>query len=217
MIKDCDVKDRYSLYAITDRRYMIDIDIADAVEKAILGGATCIQLREKAIDKEAYVRLAIKIKAITQKHSIPLIINDDPEVALLSQADGVHLGQSDTDIMFARRMLGSDKIIGVTAHNVDEAVKAYNAGADYLGVGACFTSGSKTDTIPLSYEELCRICRRVSIPVVAIGGIDITNITKLAGSGISGIACIAVIFDNPKEEITKRTEELRKNVDMLRL
>lgn len=195
---------------------MTDIDIADAVERAILGGATCIQLREKKIDKEAYVNLAIKIKAVTSRYQIPLIINDAPEVALLSQADGVHLGQSDTDIIYARKMLGSDKIIGATAHNVDEAVKAYNAGADYLGVGACFASGSKSDTIPLSYDELCRICRNVAIPVVAIGGIDISNITKLVGSGISGIACIAAIFDNSKEEITKRTEELRKCIDLMR-
>jgi len=187
-------KSKLLLYAITDRKLLRGRSLEASVDAALQGGVTILQLREKNIEKEEFIKEALEIKDICIKHRVPLIINDNVEVCLQADADGVHLGQSDGSITEARKILGDNKIIGATAHNVEEAVKAFNEGADYLGVGAAFGSKTKLDAKPIDVNEYKRICAAVDIPVVAIGGINEQNIQKLDGSGISGVAVISGIF-----------------------
>lgn len=205
-------KETLRLYAITDRAWLKEGEtVAMQVRSAIEGGATIIQMREKHSDFDEKLRLATELKAVCSQYGIPLIINDSVEIARLSGADGVHLGQSDTDISEARKILGEGKIIGATAHNKEEAVKAFEAGADYLGAGAVFPTGTKSDTVPLSFDELKRICSAVEIPVAAIGGINAENITKLEGTGISGAAVVSAVF--AQEDIRLAAENLRRLTD----
>lgn len=205
-------KETLRLYAITDRAWLKEGEtVAMQVRSAIEGGATIIQMREKHSDFDEKLRLATELKAVCSQYGIPLIINDSVEIARLSGADGVHLGQSDTDISEARKILGEGKIIGATAHNKEEAVKAFEAGADYLGAGAVFPTGTKSDTVPLSFDELKRICSAVEIPVAAIGGINAENITKLEGTGISGAAVVSAVF--AQEDIRLAAENLKKLTD----
>lgn len=197
------------LYAVTDRSWLKENQtLADAVEQAVLGGATIIQLREKNEDFKEQLSLALELKKVCEKYNVPLIINDSVELALKSGADGVHLGQDDGDIQKARKILGDNAIIGATAHNVNEAANACSSGADYLGCGAVFGSSTKSNTVPLSLEELKKICETVSIPVAAIGGINKDNILNLRGTGISGAAVVSAVF--AENDIRSAAENLKK-------
>lgn len=197
------------LYAVTDRSWLKENQtLADAVEQVILGGATIIQLREKNADFKEQLSLALELKKVCEKYNVPLIINDSVELALKSGADGVHLGQDDGDIQKARKILGDNAIIGATAHNVHEAANACSSGADYLGCGAVFGSSTKSNTVPLSLEELKKICETVSIPVAAIGGINKDNILNLRGTGISGAAVVSAVF--AENDIRSAAENLKK-------
>lgn len=172
-------------------------DIEAEIAEAICGGARAIQLREKNISGETYLALALRAKTVTAARGVPLIVNDSIRVALASGAQGVHIGQSDGDIAACRRVIGDRMILGVSVRTRDEAVLAESLGADYLGVGAMFPTGTKSDAKIVSTEELCRICYAVSIPVVAIGGITADSALCLAGSGIAGIAVVSAIFGDP--------------------
>ena len=183
------------LYAVTDRSWLPEGEtLEEQVEKCLKGGATCIQLREKHLSEEEFLEEARRMKAVCAKYHVPLLINDNVEIALAVDADGVHVGQSDMEALDVRAKLGPDKIIGVSAHTVEEALLAEKHGADYLGVGAVFPTSSKDDVDVLPYETLKAICEAVSIPVVAIGGISQENVAKLAGSGICGVAIISAIY-----------------------
>ncbi|ROR29375.1 thiamine-phosphate pyrophosphorylase [Mobilisporobacter senegalensis] len=199
-------KDKLLLYGVTDRSWLKGDTLESQVEKAILGGITSIQLREKDLDHDEFLISAKKVKRITDQYKVPFIINDNVEIALEVDADGVHIGQSDEDIIQARKKLGRNKIIGVSAHNVLEAIMAEENGADYIGVGAVFHTNTKSDAGTVSYETLKEICNRVKIPVVAIGGITRKNIMKLSGSGIDGVAVISAIFG--EQDITKASQEM---------
>ena len=193
------------LYGITDRAQLGSQTLSQKVEAAILGGATIIQLREKSLDNESFIREAVEIGNICHNHNIPLIINDNVEVALKSGADGVHVGAEDKPVAEIRKYTGKDFIIGATAKTVAQAKLAEKSGADYLGVGAVFPSPTKRNAIRITNEQLREISSAVNFPVVAIGGINKDNITKLKGSGIDGVAVVSAIFsaDNPKAAATE--------------
>lgn len=183
-----------TLYAVTDRRWSLDGKLDVPLEKALRGGVTMVQLREKSLGRQQLVEEAIRLKKLCHRFGAPLLIDNDVEACMLADADGVHLGQNDMPVDRARKILGPDKIIGATAHNVREAVEAERLGADYLGSGAAFGSRTKTDITPITREEYLRITETVHIPVCAIGGIDITNIDRLRGLGLSGAAVVSGIF-----------------------
>ena len=182
------------LYAVTDRNWLRGETIFDQVEAAIRGGATLIQLREKELPFDAFLDEAIEMKALCERCNVPLIINDNVEIALRSGADGVHVGQDDMRAEDIRKMAGRNLIVGVTAKTVEQALDAQAAGADYLGSGAVFGSTTKTNARPMTRETLSAICAAVDIPVVAIGGINRNNISELRGTGISGVAVVSGIF-----------------------
>lgn len=209
---DC-IREALRLYAITDRRYLRGKTLADQVREAIEGGVTLLQLREKELSGGELLQEARTVKEVCEKYHVPLIINDNVELALQVDADGVHVGQSDMGAEEARKILGSDKIIGVTARTAEQAVEAERRGADYIGSGAVFGSRSKQDARPLERTVLEEICRSVQIPVVAIGGIGAENIEQLTGSGICGAAVIGGIF--AKSDVKKAAEELRKKIDRM--
>ncbi len=197
----------YTLYAITDRKWLTPGEtLADAVEKAIKGGATIIQLREKTLTGEALEAEAINVQKVCRKYNVPFIINDDVELAKRIDADGVHVGQDDMELSEARAILGEDKIIGVTAKTIELARKAMEGGASYLGSGAVFGSTTKTDARPMTLDMFQSICESVNIPVVAIGGIDEANIDKLRGRKMSGFAVVSAIF--AKDDIKAAAEQL---------
>ncbi|MEW8974068.1 MAG: thiamine phosphate synthase [Tissierellaceae bacterium] len=196
------------LYLVTDRTWLKSRTLPEIVELAIRNGATFIQLREKDIDYDRFRELAIDVKKITDRYNIPFVINDNIKVAIEVGADGVHIGQDDISLTRAREMLGEDKIIGVSVGSVCEAIKAEREGADYLGVGAMFTTISKSDAINVEINELEEITKAIDIPVVAIGGINERNIHQLKGSGVDGIAVISAIL--AKEDIAGATRELFK-------
>ena len=204
--KNCDKKDLL-LYAVTDRTWLGDETLYQQVEKTLKGGATFIQLREKHLDDAAFLKEAVELKELCRRYHVPFVINDNVEIALRMDADGVHVGQSDMEAGNVREKLGPGKIIGVSAQTVEQAVLAEQRGADYLGVGAVFPTGSKDDADDVSHETLKAICEAVSIPVIAIGGISRNNVMELAGSGICGIAVISAIFAQP--DIEAATKELR--------
>lgn len=199
------------LYAITDRSWLGNQSLVGQVTEAIEAGVTFLQLREKHTTFEEFVDLAKEMKEVTMKYQIPLIINDDIEVALECDADGVHVGQEDMVVSEARKRLGEDKIIGVSCQTVEQAIEAEKNGADYLGVGAVFCTSTKLDATNVSFDTLQAICKAVSIPVVAIGGIQKANMKELEGSGIAGVAVVSAIF--AKKDITKATKELREKID----
>ena len=182
------------LYAVTDRSWLNGETLYSQVEKALQGGATFIQLREKNLDQDHFMEEALELKKLCAAYHVPFVINDNVEIAAKMDADGVHVGQSDMEAQDVRAILGPDKILGVSAQTVEQAVLAEKHGADYLGVGAVFPTGSKDDADDVSYETLKAICGAVSIPVVAIGGITQENVAKLAGSGICGVAVISAIY-----------------------
>lgn len=188
------------LYAVTDSSRLPGVSLAQQVEGVLKGGATMVQLREKHLSREQLRAEALEIKAVCQRYRVPFLINDDVDLALEVDADGVHVGQEDMEAGRARQRLGPDKIIGVSAHNVAEALRAQEAGADYLGAGAVFPTGTKGNVTALAYETLRDICRSVDIPVVAIGGIGPDNLPTLAGSGIRGVAVVSALFAQPDPE-----------------
>ena len=205
----CDKKDLL-LYAVTDRAWVGKETLYEQVEDALKGGATFIQLREKELDKESFLKEAIEIKKLCKKYNVPFVINDEVDIALQVDADGVHVGQSDMEAGNVREILGPDKIIGVSAQTVEQALLAEKRGADYLGVGAVFKTGSKDDADDVSHETLKAICEAVSIPVIAIGGITVDNVAELEGTGICGNAVISAIF--AKTDIKEATNKLLETV-----
>jgi thiamine-phosphate pyrophosphorylase len=194
------------LYAVTDRTWLGEKSLASQVEEALKAGVTMLQYREKRLGNDEFIEQAREINQLAKQYHVPLIINDNVEAALAVDAAGVHLGQEDDELRSARERLGPDKIIGISVHTVEEAIIAQNNGADYLGVGAIFGTGTKPDAKHLSTDILKEICQSVTIPVVAIGGINKDNIMKLAGTGVDGIAVISAIFAEP--DIAKATREL---------
>lgn len=188
-------KENLLLYLITDNRWATDTEpLYKQVEKAILNGVTIVQYREKNLQNEKYFEGALKIKEICKIHNVPFIINDSPQFAKEIDADGVHVGQNDMPVIKAREILGENKIIGTSAHNIEEAKKAEQDGADYIGVGAVFGSNTKTNVSEMSPELLKKIASAVSIPVVVIGGINENNIDLLKDTNISGAAVISAIL-----------------------
>ena len=195
------------LYAITDRSWLNGKTLVSQAELALQGGATILQLREKHLDDETFLQEAKEIQELCRKYGVPFIVNDNVEVALKVGADGIHVGQKDMEAGDVRRLLGPDKILGVSAQTVEQAILAEKNGADYLGVGAVFPTGSKDDADDVSHETLAAICKAVKIPVVAIGGISKHNVLELKGTGICGISVISAIFAQP--DICAATRELR--------
>ena len=188
-------KNDMTLYLVTDRQWLKDGEnLADAVETAVKNGVTCVQLREKSATYAEFLSLAEELKPVCKKYSVPFIINDNVEIALAVDADGVHIGQDDITVPMARKLLGENKIIGTSAHNVAEAVKAKADGADYIGCGAVFGSQTKTDAGFLGVEGLKEICRQTDLPVVAIGGISRENVPFLADTGVDGVAVVSAIL-----------------------
>lgn len=196
-----------TLYLVTDRRWLKKGEkLADTVEATLKNGVTCVQLREKNASYREFLSLAMELKPVCRKYGVPFIINDNVEIAAAADADGVHIGQGDMSIAQARALLGHNKIIGTSAHNVTEALKAVADGADYIGCGAVFGSETKTDATFLGVEGLGKICRRVNIPVVAIGGITAENTTLLAGTGTDGIAVVSAIL--AQQDIARATQTM---------
>lgn len=195
------------LYAITDRSWLNGKTLVSQAELALQGGATILQLREKNLGDEAFLEEAKEIQQLCRKYGVPFIVNDNVEVALKVGADGIHVGQKDMEAGDVRRLLGPDKILGVSAQTVEQAILAEKNGADYLGVGAVFPTGSKDDADDVSHETLAAICKAVKIPVVAIGGISKNNLLELKGTGICGVSVISAIFAQP--DILAATQELK--------
>lgn len=196
----------YTLYLCTDRDLMTTDTITEAVELAIKGGVTVVQLREKDCSGRKFLEVAHEVKEITDAYEVPLIINDRLDIAMAVDADGVHLGQKDLPATVARELLGPDKIIGVSAWNAELALRAQKDGADYIGAGDVFGTSTKADTHHVSLQELAKIKKTVKIPVVAIGGISMENIEKLKGTGVDGVAVISAIL--AARNITAAAEEL---------
>lgn len=206
-------KKELMLYTVTDRHWLGEETLYDQVKKALDGGATFVQLREKKLDREDFLAEALEIQKLCKKYGVPFVINDEVSIAKDIDADGVHVGQSDMEAMDVRKVLGPDKILGVSAQTVEQAIIAEKHGADYLGVGAVFATGSKDDADDVSHETLKAICEAVSIPVIAIGGITKDNVSELAGSGICGVAVISAIFG--QNDIKKATEDLKASVEKM--
>lgn len=201
-------KNHLLLYAVTDRSWTKDRTLLSQVKNALEGGITFLQLREKELDDEHFLQEAKEMKILCKQYNVPFVINDNIEIAIKSNADGVHIGQDDMDVAKARALLGKDKIVGVTAHNVEEATYAEKNGADYLGVGAAFHTSTKDDADTIDHGELKKICESVNIPVVAIGGINKDNIMKLSNIGVCGVSVVSAIF--AEDCIKTATEHLRK-------
>ena len=205
---NCDKKDLL-LYAVTDRSWLNGRTLYEQVEEALKGGVTFVQLREKNLDDTAFLQEAKEIKELCARFHVPFVINDNVDIAAEIDADGVHVGQSDMEAGDVRKKLGPDKIIGVSAQTVEQALRAQAHGADYLGVGAVFPTGSKADAVEVSHDTVREICRAVDIPVIAIGGITRENVIELKGTGICGIAVISAIFAQQDIEEAARTLKSR--------
>ena len=208
-------KEKMRLYAITDRHWLNGRSLKEVVKESLDGGVTFLQLRDKNSDDETFLQEAAELQELCRDYKVPLIINDNVEIALKMNADGVHVGQSDMEAGAVREKLGPDKILGVSARTVEQALLAQERGADYLGVGAVFATGSKADAAELPHETLKAICEAVSIPVIAIGGITQENVYTLAGSGICGIAVVSAIFaakdiEAATKVLKDRTEKMLK-------
>ena len=206
-------KEDLLLYAVTDRHWLNGETLYSQVEKTLEGGTTFVQLREKELDEAHFLKEAKEIKELCARYRVPFVINDNVDIALEMDADGVHVGQSDMEAGAVREKLGPDKILGVSARTVEQALLAQERGADYLGVGAVFATGSKADAAELPHETLKAICEAVSIPVVAIGGITAENISQLKGTGICGVAVISAIY--AQNNIKEAAEELKEAVDKI--
>ncbi len=202
----CD-KENLLLYAVTDRHWLDGRELQEVVKESLDGGATFVQLREKNLDDEHFLEEARQLQRLCRDYHVPFVINDNVDICMQMDADGVHVGQSDMEAGDVRAKLGPDKIIGVSACTVEQAILAEKRGADYLGVGAVFPTGSKDDATPVSRETLQEICRAVHIPVIAIGGITQQNMQELAGSGICGIAVISAIY--AQKDICRAAADLK--------
>lgn len=189
-----------TLYFITDSTNLSETEFLQRVEQALSGGATILQLREKEKSTAEYIALAERVKEITKRFGVPLIIDDRVDVALAVDADGVHVGQSDMPVYMARKLLGKGKIVGATTKTVPQALEAFKQGADYLGVGAIYPTTTKVKTVLTSTETLDAICKAVTIPVNAIGGLNTSNLSVLSGIGIAGICVVSAIMkaEDPK-------------------
>lgn len=203
-------REQVLLYGVTDRHWLGEQTLYQQVEAALKGGVTIIQLREKTLTTEEFVGEAREIKTLCDIFHVPLIINDRVDVALAVDADGVHVGQSDMEVCQAREKLGPEKIIGVSARTVEQAILAQEQGADYLGVGAVFPTSTKADAREIDNRVLEDICHSVDIPVVAIGGISMENVESLRGSGIDGVAVVSAVFG--QKDITQASKALRERV-----
>lgn len=208
----CD-KEQLLLYAVTDRHWLDGRDLQEVVKESLEGGATFIQLREKKLDDDHFLAEARQLQELCREYHVPFVINDNVDICMQINADGVHVGQSDMEAGDVRKKLGPAKIIGVSACTVEQAILAEQRGADYLGVGAVFPTGSKDDATPVSHETLQEICRAVRIPVIAIGGITQQNVQELAGSGICGIAVISAIY--AQKNIRQAAADLKKAVQTM--
>ena len=207
-------KDMLLLYAITDQAYTGEKNLLQQIEEALASGVTCLQLREKNMDKQDFLKEAMAVRKRTRHYGVPLIINDDVEIAIACDADGVHVGQEDLTAGEVRRRMGPDRILGVTVKTAEQAVKAWKDGADYLGCGAVFPSPTKKNAIAITMDQLSAICRSVPIPVTAIGGITYENVSLLQGTGIGGVSVISGIFGQSDIPAAVRAlkEEVRKVV-----
>lgn len=207
-------KDMLLLYAITDQAFAGEKNLIQQIEEALASGVTFLQLREKNMDRQEFLKEAIAVRKLTRQYGVPFIINDDVDIAIECDADGVHVGQEDLTAAKVRRRIGPDRILGVTAKTTDQAIKAWKDGADYLGSGAVFPSPTKKNAIGITMEQLSAICRSVPIPVTAIGGITYENVSLLQGSGISGVSVVSGIFGQPDipDAVRALKEEVRKVV-----
>ena len=199
------------LYAVTDRAWVGTKSLYEQVKEALENGVTCVQLREKELDESDFLKEAKQISTLCKEYKVPFIVNDNVNIAIACKADGIHIGQEDMELKSVRKLVGEDMIIGVSAHTVEEAIKAQEGGADYIGIGAAFATSTKTDVDVLSFETLRSICEAVDIPTVAIGGIKKDNICKLKGSGIDGVAVVSAIF--AANDIATATKELLFEVE----
>ena len=195
------------LYAVTDRAWTGEQTLYEQVEAALKGGVTCVQLREKEMDETAFLQEAKDICALCHRYGVPFIVNDNVDVAIACQADGIHVGQEDMAAGEVRRRVGDAMLLGVSVHTVEEARRAVRNGADYLGLGAVFPTSTKTDVDQMTNETLRAICDAVDVPVVAIGGINRGNLLKLSGSGVDGVALVSAIFS--AEDIEDTCRKLR--------
>lgn len=201
------------LYGVTDRKWLDGRKLVDDVEKSLKGGVTILQLREKHLDDEEFLKEALEIKKICEKYKVPFIVNDNVEIAIKSNAHGIHVGQKDMVAKDVRKLIGENKILGVSAQTVEQALLAEKMGADYLGVGAIFSTDSKSDAESVDISTLKEICERVKIPVVAIGGIGKENVSLLENSGIVGVAVISAIYgENNIEVATTKLKDIVKKV-----
>ena len=200
----CDKKTML-LYAVTDRAWIGKQSLVEQVESALRGGATCIQLREKDLNEEEFLAEALQISALCKRYQVPFFVNDNVEIAIQCKADGVHVGQEDMSAAKVRQRVGDDMMIGVSVHSVKEALTAVKNGADCLGVGAMFGTSTKKDADVLSKDVLRNICAAVTIPVVAIGGINRSNLLQLSGTGVDGVALVSAIFSAKDIEQECRT------------
>ena len=205
----CEKKDML-LYAVTDRSWTGRQTLLEQIESALKGGITCLQLREKELEQEEFLQEACQVQKLCKSYRIPFVVNDNVEVAIASGADGIHVGQEDMPASKVRELVGNDMWIGVSAHTVEEALEAERQGADYLGVGSMFPTGTKKDVVSTSFDTLSEICQRVSIPVVAIGGIKQSNMSQLKGIGMDGVALVSAIFGS--ENIEEACKKLHKMV-----
>ena len=201
------VKIDYSIYLVTDRDLMSTETLEEAVEQAIIGGCTLVQLREKDCSSLDFYNTAVKVKEITDKYNVQLLINDRLDIALAVDAAGVHVGQSDLPVSVVRKIIGEDKIIGISTGTLEEALKGQRDGADYLGVGAMYATGTKKDANPTSIEELKKIRENVSLPIVVIGGINKERIKDFEGIEIDGLAIVSAII--AQKDIVEATRELK--------
>ena len=194
------------LYAVTDRAWTGNKTLYEQIKEALENGVTCVQLREKNLDEASFIEEAKKISVLCRQYNIPFIVNDNVNVAIASNADGIHIGQEDMGLKDVRKIVGENMIIGISAHTVEEAKFAQENGADYIGIGAVFETSTKNDVDVIPYEKVKSICDAVDMPKVAIGGINAENILKLKGSGIDGVAVVSAIFG--AKDIGKATKEL---------
>ena len=207
----CDKKDLL-LYAVTDRTWLNGRTLLQAVEESIAGGVTMVQLREKRLEEDAFRSEALELQALCRRHQIPFLINDNVDLAVELNA-GVHVGQHDMEAGLVRAKIGPDQLLGVSAQTVEQALRAQAAGADYLGVGAVFPTGTKDDAGAVSYDTLKAICSAVDIPVVAIGGIGPHNVQQLAGSGVCGVAVVSAIY--AQQDIAAAARALRAETERM--